>query len=92
MTLIKNEDIAYAEYIKKTRYEGHIEDRQVAWDIAWEMLWDAAHAENLTTWREWDNLSWLIYKAHEVMRPYTDYYFAADDGEWLVLEEAIPLF
>ena len=86
MTLVRNEDIAYAEFIKRTRYEGCIEDRQEAWDIAWDMLWDAVHASNLTTWRAYDRLTWLIYKAHEVMQKYTDHDFAADDGEWLVLE------
>lgn len=86
MTLIRNEDIAYAEFIKRTRYQGHIEDRQVAWDIACDMLWDAVHATNMTTWRAYDRLSDFISIAHGVMQKYTDYIFVADDGEWLELE------
>lgn len=86
MTIIKNEDIAYAEFIKKTRYEGDIEDRQVAWDIACDMLWDAVHASNMTTHRAYDRLTTFIGKAFRIMQKYTAYYFAADDGEWLVLE------
>ena len=88
MTILHHEDSAYAKYIKQTRYEGCIEDRQAAWDIAWEMLWDAVHSETLTRWREYDHLTSLIGKAHEVMEPFTDYFFSADDGEWLVLEDA----
>ena len=86
MNIMRNEENAYNEYMKKTRGEGCIEDRCEAWNIAWDMLWDAIHATNMTTWRAYDRMTDLIRKAFYVMEPYTDYYFAADDGEWLELE------
>lgn len=87
MTILHHEDSAYAKYMKQCRNDGCFEDRQEAWNIAWDMLWDAIHAENLTTWRAYDRLTQLIHKAHEVMEPFTDYFFSTDDGEWLVLED-----